>query len=196
MIGRSRPWNAPARMRRAPSTSWLRSLRPTRGPVAWPTLAPRWPKASDFLPIILPLQPSGSTGAHFRNAKDLTFLVDALREAGLPEWPFSFSADEHDRLNGDAIARLVLGHTLQGHIEPGFAGADANRPGRQGRRSGRRDSSSPRRSSSIETNCARRAKICSGAPTAVLSTGVGSVAGEPSYAYVNSGKVFYFSPVK
>ena len=58
--------------------------------------------------------------AHFRNDKDLKFLTDSLREAGLPEWPFSFSADEHDRLNGEAIAQLVLGHTLKGHIEPGL----------------------------------------------------------------------------
>ena len=39
-------------------------------------------------------------------------------QGGLPEWPFGFSADERDRLKGDAIASLVLGHTLQGRIEP------------------------------------------------------------------------------
>jgi adenylate cyclase len=38
--------------------------------------------------------------AHFRNDKDLKFLIDALREAGLPEWPFGFSGADHDRLNG------------------------------------------------------------------------------------------------
>ena len=133
--------------------------------------------------------------AHFRNAKDLTFLVDALREAGLPEWPFSFSADEHDRLDGEAIARLVLGHTLQGHIEPGFPtmmqiGLD----GRTAYRSSRQFLT--------ETVVVDRDQLCEksenmfGRPDCGPVYRHGSVAGEPSYAYVNSSKVFYFAPVK
>lgn len=57
--------------------------------------------------------------AHFRNADDLALIIDALREAGLPEWPFGFTADEKDRVRGAALASLVLGHTLQGRLEPG-----------------------------------------------------------------------------
>jgi tetratricopeptide (TPR) repeat protein len=57
--------------------------------------------------------------AHFRNAEDLALIIEALRQAGLPEWPVGFTADERDRLNGAEIASLVLGHTLQGQIEPG-----------------------------------------------------------------------------
>lgn len=56
--------------------------------------------------------------AHFRNAEDLALIIDALREAGLPEWPFGFTADEGDRLKGEEIATLVLGHILRGQIEP------------------------------------------------------------------------------
>ena len=56
--------------------------------------------------------------AHFRNAEDLALIIDALRQAGLPEWPFGFTADEQDRLKGAEIASLVLGHTLQGQLEP------------------------------------------------------------------------------
>ena len=56
--------------------------------------------------------------AHFRNAQDLALIIDALQQAGLPEWPFGFTADEHDRLKGAEIASLVLGHTLQGQLEP------------------------------------------------------------------------------
>jgi adenylate cyclase len=133
--------------------------------------------------------------AHFRNAKDLTFLVGALREAGLPEWPFSFSADEHDRLDGEAIAQLVLGHTLQGHIEPGFPtmmqiGLD----GRTAYRSSRQFLT--------ETVILDRDQLCEksenlfGRPDCGPVYRHGSVAGEPSYAYVNSSKVFYFAPVK
>jgi adenylate cyclase len=37
----------------------------------------------------------------------------------LPEWPFGFTADEHDRLKGEEIVALIFGHTLQGQLEPG-----------------------------------------------------------------------------
>src|SRR4029077_17081293 len=57
--------------------------------------------------------------AHFRNTQDLALIIDALRQAGLSEWPFGFTADEKDRVNGVALASLVLGHTLQGQPEPG-----------------------------------------------------------------------------
>ena len=133
--------------------------------------------------------------AHFRNGKDLTFLVDAMREAGLPEWPFSFSADEHDRLNGEAIAGLVLGHTLQGRVEPGVPtmmqigqdGAAAFRSSRQ---------------FFTETVFVDQDQLCEksenmfGRPDCGPVYRSGSVGGEPSYAYVNSSKVFHFSPVK
>jgi adenylate cyclase len=57
--------------------------------------------------------------AHFRDAEDLALIIDALRQAGMTEWPFGFTADEKDRVNGAALASLVLGHTLQGRLEPG-----------------------------------------------------------------------------
>lgn len=57
--------------------------------------------------------------AHFRRPEDLALIIDALRQAGLPEWPFGFTADEKDRVKGAALASLVLGHTLQGELDPG-----------------------------------------------------------------------------
>jgi adenylate cyclase len=56
--------------------------------------------------------------AHLRNADDLAPIIDALRQAGLPEWPYGFTADEQDRLNGAEIASLVVGKTLKGNLEP------------------------------------------------------------------------------
>ncbi|PAP92094.1 adenylate/guanylate cyclase domain-containing protein [Mesorhizobium wenxiniae] len=56
--------------------------------------------------------------AHLRNAEDLAPIIDALRQAGLPEWPFGFTADEQNRLNGAEIASLVVGKTLKGNLEP------------------------------------------------------------------------------
>ncbi|MGX5850743.1 adenylate/guanylate cyclase domain-containing protein [Mesorhizobium sp. PL10] len=57
---------------------------------------------------------------HFRNRQDLATIVNALRQAGLPEWPYGFTPDERDQLKGAEIASLVIGHTLQGQIEPGL----------------------------------------------------------------------------
>ena len=37
------------------------------------------------------------TYAHFRNPQDLAIIVNALRQAGLPEWPYGFTADEQTR---------------------------------------------------------------------------------------------------
>ena len=133
--------------------------------------------------------------AHFRNGKELTFLVETLREAGLPEWPFNFSADENDRLNGEEIARLVLGNTLQGRIEPGLP--TMMQIGQDGKTAFR---------SSIqfltETVFVDRDQLCEKSENifGLADCGPvyrhGSVAGEPNYAYVNSSKVFYFAPIK
>ncbi|MER8811156.1 adenylate/guanylate cyclase domain-containing protein [Mesorhizobium australicum] len=59
-------------------------------------------------------------GAQYRSPQDLALIIDALQQAGLPEWPFAFTGDEQNRLKGKEIASLVLGHTLQGKLEPGL----------------------------------------------------------------------------
>jgi adenylate cyclase len=133
--------------------------------------------------------------AHFRNDKDLKFLIDAEREAGLPEWPFSFSGADHDRLNGEAIARLVLGRTLKGRIEPRLpAMMQIDEDGKAAFRSSRQFLT--------ETVVVNGDQLCEKSENMWGRADCGpvyswdSVAGEPSYAYVNSSKVFYFSPAK
>src|SRR5262249_35702632 len=56
---------------------------------------------------------------HFRNSEDLDFLLHAMRDAGLPEWPFDFGGEERDRLNGADISRLAFGRTWVGRTEAG-----------------------------------------------------------------------------
>ena len=73
------------------------------------------PRASDSLSAV-----QLTWAEQFRNAQDSAPLIDALRQAGMPEWPFGFTADERDQLKGAEIASLVLGHTLQGQLEPGL----------------------------------------------------------------------------
>jgi tetratricopeptide (TPR) repeat protein len=58
-------------------------------------------------------------GAQYRNPRDLALIIDALQQAGLPEWPYGFVGDPQHQLKGQEIASLVLGHTLQGQLEPG-----------------------------------------------------------------------------
>jgi TolB-like protein/tetratricopeptide (TPR) repeat protein len=58
-------------------------------------------------------------GAQYRNPRDLALIIDALQQAGLPEWPYGFVGDAQHQLKGQEIASLVLGHTLQGQLEPG-----------------------------------------------------------------------------
>ena len=132
---------------------------------------------------------------HFREAKDLAFLVKTLREAGLPEWPFAFSGDERDRLKGDEIARLVLGHTLQGRIEPGLpAMMQIDQKGNAAFRSTRQFIT--------ETVFVDDDQLCEksenifGRPDCGPVYKRGSVSGEPTHAYANSSKVFYFSSIK
>jgi adenylate cyclase len=42
--------------------------------------------------------------AHFRDAEDLALIIDALRQAGVPEWPFGFTAEDKDQLKGTDIS--------------------------------------------------------------------------------------------
>ena len=57
-------------------------------------------------------------GAQYRNPKDLALIIDALQQAGLPEWPFGFTGEGQQQLKGPEIGSLVMGHTLQGQLEP------------------------------------------------------------------------------
>ena len=103
----------------------FRLPQPTLAPVVFRTRKPLWPTAFisrrrpnpslDGAPCCL----ADHLSAHLRKPEDLALIVDVLREAGLPEWPFGFIADENDRLTGAEITALVMGHTLKGQLEPG-----------------------------------------------------------------------------
>ena len=113
--------------------------------------------------------------AHFRD-EDLAFILDALRKAGLPEWPFGFQGNEQNRLKGAEIAATVIGKLLRGKTEP---------------------SESP---ALMQVQLDGKAAFRSASQ---MMTEKVSVKGdllceqsENSYAYVNSTKVFYFSPAQ
>jgi adenylate cyclase len=132
--------------------------------------------------------------AHFRNAQDLALIIDALRQAGLPEWPFGFTADEKDRVNGAALAALVIGHTLQGQLEPGGQPAilQIGQDGNAGFRSMTRMYTSK--------FYVDRDLLCEQSENMFGRPDCGPVYQRSdktgkSYTYANSGKVFHFAAV-
>jgi len=57
--------------------------------------------------------------AHHKREADRVHLLDALRKAGLPEWPFGYEGRAEDRLDGSAIKTLSFGRTWVGKIHAG-----------------------------------------------------------------------------
>jgi adenylate cyclase len=133
---------------------------------------------------------------HFRDEADLEYILDALRESGLPEWPFGFTGDESNRLKGGEIATTVLGKLLRGNTEPlgspalmqiGLDGKEAFRSATQ---------------MTTGMMLIRADSLCEQSENAFGRSDCGPVyrlarsADGTSFAYVNSSKVFYFSPAK
>jgi hypothetical protein len=129
--------------------------------------------------------------AHFRNAQDLALIIDALRQAGLPEWPFGFTADEKDRVNGAALASLIFGHTLQGQLEPGGQPAilQIGKDGNAGFRSMTRMYTA-KLYVDQDLLCEQSENMFGRPDCGPVYRRSGETEG---YTYVNSGKVFHFS---
>jgi hypothetical protein len=125
----------------------------------------------------------------------LALLTEALRQAGLPQWESGFTGDERNRLKGEEIALLVLGHTLQGQIEPGEpAIMQIDRNGNAAFRSVRQLLTG---TVYIDGDllCERSENVF-GRPDCGPVYKHTKTARNTSYAYVNSSKLFYFSQVK
>ena len=55
----------------------------------------------------------------YARAEDLSHYLDALRKAGLPEWPFGYQETPENRFDSDAITAMVFGRTWAGQINQG-----------------------------------------------------------------------------
>ena len=133
--------------------------------------------------------------SYFRNNQDLETLLGALRKAGFPQWPYDFQGDERNRLSGDEISRLVLGHTLRGKINAGSPAI---------MQIGRDGNMVFRAAALLYTGrvFVDHDRLCQQSESVALGrTDCGSVyrrtttGDEPAYAYANATYVFYFSPV-
>ncbi|WP_179613063.1 adenylate/guanylate cyclase domain-containing protein [Rhizobium leguminosarum] len=133
--------------------------------------------------------------AHFRD-EDLAFILDALREAGLPEWPFGFQGNEQNRLKGAEIAATIMGKLLRGKTEPSESPA-LMQVQLDGKAAFRSASQMMTEKVSVKGDL-----LCEQSENAFGRPDCGPVyrhanpADETSYAYANSTKVFYFSPAQ
>jgi TolB-like protein/class 3 adenylate cyclase/Flp pilus assembly protein TadD len=131
-------------------------------------------------------------GWHFRNPLDRETLISALRQAGLPEWPFGFKGDERDRLKGEEITALVIGHTLKGIAEPGPRPA-IMQIGKDGQAAFRSTAQFI-----TETVFVNQDLLCEQSENAFGLPDCGPIyrrQGEFAFSFVNSRFVFHFSPV-
>ncbi len=51
---------------------------------------------------------------HHKRREDLEFRIDALRRAGVPEWPFGYEGKPENRLDAAALEEITTGHTWTG----------------------------------------------------------------------------------
>jgi len=119
-----------------------------------------------------------------------------MRDAGLPQWPFDFRGDKHDRLNGDDISRLVLGRTWQGRTEAGqWAFLQFSR---EGKTAFRTPTQIVTGTAFVDGDmlCEQSENVLLGRPRCGPVYRQNHGAGEPKYTYVNALKVFHFSPVE
>jgi TolB-like protein/class 3 adenylate cyclase/cytochrome c-type biogenesis protein CcmH/NrfG len=58
--------------------------------------------------------------AHHKREEDIAHLLEALRKAGVPEWPFGYAGRVEDRLDGSALTTLAFGRTWVGHTGTGL----------------------------------------------------------------------------
>jgi adenylate cyclase len=56
-----------------------------------------------------------ATYTYYKRAEDLEHRLGALREAGVPEWPFGHQGRTEDRLDGSSIEAITYGLTWIGH---------------------------------------------------------------------------------
>ncbi|TGV22275.1 adenylate/guanylate cyclase domain-containing protein [Mesorhizobium sp. M4B.F.Ca.ET.143.01.1.1] len=131
-------------------------------------------------------------GWHFRNPQDLETLIGTLKQAGLPEWPYAFKGDESDRLKGEDISALVIGHTLKGVAEPGPRPA-IMQIGNDGQAAFRSTAQFI-----TETISVKEDLLCEQSENAFGRPDCGPIyrrQGEFAFSFVNSRVVFHFSPL-
>jgi adenylate cyclase len=134
--------------------------------------------------------------AHFRNAQDLEHLLEAMRDAGLPQWPFDFRADDRDKLSGADISHLAFGRTWQGRTEAGESAL--LQFGRDGKTAFRTPTQIVTGTAFVDRDmlCEQSENVLLGRPRCGPVYRRAHDPGGPAYTYVNAFTVFHFSLVE
>lgn len=134
--------------------------------------------------------------AHFRNGRDLEHLLEAMRESGLPQWPFDFRGDDRDRLSGVDISHLAFGRTWRGRTGAGESAL--LQFSRDGKTAFRTPTQIVTGTAFVDGNmlCMQSENVLLGRPRCGPVYRRTHGAGEPAHTYVNAFAVFHFSPVE
>jgi TolB-like protein/class 3 adenylate cyclase/Flp pilus assembly protein TadD len=136
--------------------------------------------------------------AHFRSHEDLAEILDAMRAGGLPEWPYGFRADAHERVSGAEIGRLAFGRTWRGHVEGGGPALAQIQP--DGQMAFRTTTQLVTGTAFINGDllCERVEALSLGRPVCgpVYRRSKTSGSDDAAYTYVNASKAFHFSPIE
>jgi adenylate cyclase len=62
--------------------------------------------------------------AHHRRSEDLARILEGLRKAGVPEWPYGYPAGPDKRLDGAQVSALTFGRTWQGQHRTDYRGRE------------------------------------------------------------------------
>jgi TolB-like protein/class 3 adenylate cyclase/cytochrome c-type biogenesis protein CcmH/NrfG len=136
--------------------------------------------------------------AHHKRETDRVHLLDALRKAGLPEWPFGYEGRAEDRLDGSALKTLALGRTWVGQTSTGLQ--FMQQIGADGKVVYRSTQSLITGNASVQGDmlCLKSAHYLMGRKRCgyVYRNPGGTLAENNKYVYVSPTSLLFFSPVR
>jgi adenylate cyclase len=136
--------------------------------------------------------------AHYKREADRAHIIQALRKAGVPEWPFGYEGRAQDRLDGNALQTLTLGRTWVGHTGAGLQ--FMQEIGADGKVAYRTTQSFITGNASVQGDmlCLKSAYFLMGRKRCgyVYRNPEGTLEENNAYVYVSSTDLMFFSPVR
>ena len=135
--------------------------------------------------------------AHHKREEDRVHILEGLRRAGVPEWPFGYEGRSEDRLDGSAIKTLSFGQTWIGNIHAGSQ--FIQEIGKDGKVAYRSEQSLVTGTASVEADmlCLKSAYFMGRKRCGYLYRNPkGTLEEKNEYIYVRPTLLMFFSPVR